>query len=284
MKNKQTHILLAVFIAITVLPILAGFIYAALSAFGLAGYLGNGFTWMYWQQAFDMQVLPAIGFYSLAITCVVLFLATIIGMFVVLYFKEKTQSGVLSYLLYLPMAIPLIAAASLTLHFLGNAGLLARFAYLLNLIESPGDFPDMVQDRWSIGIVITHTIIAAAYFSILFSAIFKQNAIQAYMDAAHTLGAGKKQVIRKIVLPLVLNKALPSIILYGVFIFGSYEVPMLLGQQEPQMISVSIAQKFTRYNLADVPVAYALASMYTIVVVAVLFILFKKGKLIHEVE
>jgi putative spermidine/putrescine transport system permease protein len=59
---------------------------------------------------------------------------------------------------------------------------------------------------------------------------------------------------------------------------------MLLGQQEPQMISVSIAQKFTRYNLADVPVAYALASMYTIVVVAVLFILYKKGKLIHEVE
>ena len=51
-----------------------------------------------------------------------------------------------------------------------------------------------------------------------------------------------------------------------VFLFGAYEVPLLLGMQSPRMISVLIAHKFRKFDLADIPQAYVLTVLYALVV------------------
>jgi putative spermidine/putrescine transport system permease protein len=66
--------------------------------------------------------------------------------------------------------------------------------------------------------------------------------------------------------PVLLRRALPNLGLSGIFLFGAYEAPLLLGRQSPRMISVLIAQKFRKFNLADVPQAYALTLLYAGVV------------------
>jgi len=58
--------------------------------------------------------------------------------------------------------------------------------------------------------------------------------------------------------------------LYGLFLVGAYEVPLLLGRQSPRMLSVLIAQKFRRFDLLELPQAYVLTCLYAIIVVFIL--------------
>jgi putative spermidine/putrescine transport system permease protein len=85
-------------------------------------------------------------------------------------------------------------------------------------------------------------------------------------ELATSLGATRRQILFRVAIPVLLNRALPQIGLMFVFLFGAYEVPLLLGMQSPRMISVLIAHKFSKFDLADIPHAYALTVLYALVV------------------
>ena len=60
---------------------------------------------------------------------------------------------------------------------------------------------------------------------------------------------------------------------------GAYEIPLLLGQSSPQMISVLILEKLQRFNLGDIPVAYSMAVWYAaicIITISYLLMRFRK--------
>lgn len=275
----KQNISLPFFILITMLPLLAGLVYALLNSLGLAGILSEGFTLNYWKEIFSSGEFLQTFFYSIFLTAVVVLLSVFIALVLQKNFKNKISTGATSFLFYIPLAIPFIVAAFLTYHFIGASGLFARIAFSLHLISDQNEFPGFVNDANSIGIILTHCIIATAFLTILFATIYKNEKLEELSSAANTLGADEKQVRSKIIIPVLLKKAMPSIILYAVFTFGSYEIPLLLGRQDPQMISVTIARKFQRYNLQDVPVAYAMASIYTLLIIVVLFVLYKRKKL-----
>lgn len=72
----------------------------------------------------------------------------------------------------------------------------------------------------------------------------------------------------------MIKKSIVSIVLFVVFVMSSYEVPLLLGRQNPQMISVLIIQKVQRFNLLDIPQGYAMSIVYVILIIALLLILY----------
>jgi len=61
-------------------------------------------------------------------------------------------------------------------------------------------------------------------------------------------------------------------------VMGSYEVPLLLGRQSPQMISVATLQKIQRYNLYDIPKGFAMSILYVLIIVLVLVLLYWRNR------
>ncbi|MFX7752023.1 ABC transporter permease subunit, partial [Acinetobacter baumannii] len=86
-----------------------------------------------------------------------------------------------------------------------------------------------------------------------------------------SLGANKRQITFRVAIPLLIQKSLPNILLYFIFIFGAYEIPVLLGRSHPESVSVLAVRKLQKFNMLDIPQGYVIAVVYTIFVV--LFIL-----------
>ena len=97
---------------------------------------------------------------------------------------------------------------------------------------------------------------------------------------ARTLGSAEKQIAKRLSIPILIQKNFPTLILYYIFILGSYEIPLLLGRESPQMVSVLISRKVIRpYDLMDKPEAFFIALLYTLIVLSLTVIILRKRKL-----
>ena len=275
MKSKRINIGLWLYILLTVLPLGAGLIYALLYASGLTGILNTGATSANWQQVFSRELFLSL-LYSGGIALVVMLITVFLAIVTTVHHHTKINKGWVSYLAYLPLAVPAIVAGFFTLQLLGNAGLLARFAAGLGLISTPADFPDMVNDTWAIGIIVSHIMLAFPFFLLLYVNLYKNELLSELEQLSATLGANPKDIFRKVQLPVLLKRSMPTVVLYYLFVFGSYEIPLILGQQSPQMVSVLVIRKLSRFNLADAPQAYGIAAVYTVLVIVSVLVYFKR--------
>ena len=119
----------------------------------------------------------------------------------------------------------------------------------MGLIDRASQFPDLVNDPYAIGIVLAFVTMVLPFFVLLFAQVYKNENIAALGALARSLGAGKGQVLRKVSLPLLLRKTRTLVGLYFVFLLGAYEVPLLLGRESPQMLSVLIIRELRQYDL-----------------------------------
>jgi putative spermidine/putrescine transport system permease protein len=147
---------------------------------------------------------------------------------------------------------------------LSDAGLLARFAYHLGLLEATTDFPSLINDRWGIGIVTAHVFMASPFLTLYFASLYRSERVEELRELAGSLGLAPKQQFVKLVMPLLLRRGRATLGLYSMFVFSSYEIPLLLGSQEPAMYAVLTIRKLQRFNLADVPQAYVMSVCYAI--------------------
>lgn len=273
---------LALFIAITVLPITFGALYALLYSFGLAGIVGSGFTLSYWNQILSsLEILSSFS-YSAGLASASLLLAVGLALLMILTLKSSLQRGGLSYVIYLPLAIPAVVAAFFVFQLLSKTGVLARVAFASHWIDSIDQFPDLVNDTYGIGIIFAHVMLATPFFMILFGNLRESENLEALENLSMTLGANALQTARRVTIPILLKRAFPTMVLYFIFVLGSYEIPLLLGRQSPQMISVLVLRKLRRFDLLDIPEAYLIALLYLFVVGALIIILFRHKKLVYD--
>jgi putative spermidine/putrescine transport system permease protein len=175
----------------------------------------------------------------------------------------------------MPLAFPGIVAAFFFFQFLTKSGLVSRVLFQAGIISNLDQFPDLINDTFGIGMITTHVFLAFPFFVLLFVNIIKTERVVEYQQLASTFAATKWQSLMRVSVPIVLQKALPNIILYFIFIFGAFEVPLLLGRSNPETISVLAVRKLQRFNLLDIPQGYAIAVLYTAFVFMLLVFLFK---------
>ncbi len=82
--------------------------------------------------------------------------------------------------------------------------------------------------------------------------------------------------MQRVVVPLLLRRAAAPLLLYFIFVLGSYEVPLLLGTQSPQMVSVLTVRKLRGYDLAGYPEGYVVATLYAGLVLGLVPLLLRK--------
>jgi len=283
LKNKSSILGITFFVLIGVVPFIAAFIYALGYSFGLLGVLNNGFTTRFWQSVFESgEFLKSFG-YSAAIAIISLALSIGGALWVTLKFRRELDKKFLSFMMYLPLAIPGVVAGFFMIQLFSKGGFFARVAFQMGLIEKTSQFPDLVNDSLAFGIIVTFITMLIPFFTLLFLNVYKNERIEELSILAHALGANANQVTRRVFLPIVLKKTWVLIALYFIFLLGAYEVPLILGQESPQMLSVLIIRETRQFDLSKISEGYVVAVIYTIVVSITAILLFlPKQKNVYE--
>lgn len=284
MSSKSSYISIGFFILIGVLPFFAALLYALGYSLGLFGILNDGFTTTFWENIFRSgEFLKSFG-YSAIVAALAVILSVGGALWVVLSFKEKLNSSFLSFMLYLPLAIPGVVTGFFVLQLFAKAGFFSRIAYQLGFINRPAQFPDLVNDSLAIGIITAFISLVLPFFILLFINVYKNERLEELSVLAKSLGAKKSQVTRRVVLPILLKRTKTLIALYFIFLLGAYEVPLLLGQESPQMLSVLIIRETRQFDLTKISEGYAIAVVYSVIValVAILLFLPKRKKAVYE--
>lgn len=251
-------------------PIVFSLLYALLYSFGLAGLLDRGPTLEHWAEVLgSVEIRGALGL-SLGVAAVTVVLTTVLSLMLALGLGRSIDRGALSFALYLPLALPGAVAAFLALQLLSGGGLLARFLTALGWLERPSAMPPLVHDRWAVAIIATHVALAVPFFTLLFRALHASERVEELARLARSLGASRWQALRRVTLPVLLRRSTSNLVLFFVVVLGSFEIPLLLGRQTPEMLSVLTFRKFALYDLGQKPEAYVVALLYSAVVFALL--------------
>lgn len=270
LKNSEKHIALGLYLLLTALPLLAGIVYALLTSVGLTGALSQGFTLSHWQWALEStEVWKSITF-SMYIATMALAIAMCFAFFLVIYLRPQLEKGWLSRAIYMPLAIPAAVAAFFSFQMLSASGLLARFFYQLGWINSIHQFPELINDAWGIGIILTHALMAFPFLTLVLLNLYESKGILALSELASTLGARSVDIRVKVVFPILFKGIMPTLGLFFLFILGAYEIPLLLGRQDPQMITLLTLRKLQRFDLSVIPQAYVVALIYIALVLMVM--------------
>ena len=265
MKQK---IAIGFFLSFAILPIAAGLVYAMLYSIGLAGALGRGLTGEYWHKIFlDRSFWVSVSISAL-IAIFVTVAAAIAAFGVLVGLLPWLRRRNVRLLLHLPLAVPPVIAAFVSFQWLGSSGLIARLSYAAGWIADATSFPPLVNDPFNIGIIMTLFLGTFPFLLLLLLSQYESAHLDHYAALAATMGASQRQIQQKVIAPVLLSRAAPTLVMYTIFLFGAYEVPLLLGQQSETMISVYISQKFKNFSLAELPVAYCATVLYAVVVLS----------------
>lgn len=170
--------------------------------------------------------------------------------------------------LNLNLAFPhLVWAVALSL-LLAQSGLLARLAFALGLIDGPAQFPVLVRDRYGLGIILHYVSKEIPFLVLIVLAVLRTQG-QVYDLVAENLGAGRRQRLRYVTLPLVLPALTAGAALVFAFIFGAYEVPALLGVRYPRTLAVLALDLFVNPDLGRRAEGMAISLIMALVVLGV---------------
>ena len=241
-------------------PIVVGVGYLVAGALGVVGNaapgglgraLGDGAVW---RSAALSLWIAAIG----------TLLATAGALAVALLFAGTTMLDRLAQrVAVVPLPIPTVAAAVAVLLLLSQSGWLSRVAAHLRLISVPADFPALVYDPFAIG-VITTVVWKELPFLLLVAASLLSLRGGAVTEAAHTLGATRAQVLRRVTLPMLLRGMSPGIVAVFVFVLGSLELPLVLAPSSPLALPLLIQERRQALDAASHGEAYVIALLATV--------------------
>ncbi|PWN05326.1 ABC transporter permease subunit [Rhodohalobacter mucosus] len=270
---SKRKLMVALFAIAWLAPLGMAIGYSFLYSLGLAGVLQDGFTFSYWAGLFQGEFLQSILYSAwVAGASTILVLLTSLGM--LFLFRRQFSNRTIYNSLFLPLAIPPIVLAFSIYQLLSGSGLLSRAAYHMNLITEASRFPALVQDPWAIGIILAHLFLVFPFFLLISLKLYEHQKLEELGRVASTLGASTGTILFQVQLPILLRGLSPLIALYFIFFMGAYEIPLILGESSPQMISILILEKLQRFNLADIPVAHSMAVWYAILCIATIAWLF----------
>jgi len=262
MRRRVAPAILAAAPAATIVGVLllGGILVSALEALGLLHSIsGNQLTF----QHFGL-VLTAPGFAeSLLLTVLVSLISTALTVvFAVMSAfalrRMRRVQRLVTYLYQLPLTLPHLVIAAAGIMLLSQSGLIARLVTSFGIIGQPSEFPPLTNDRFGIGIIIVYVWKQVPFVG-LFALTMLQTVGKDYEAVARTLGARPRQAIRFVLLPLIGPGLIPASIIIFAFVFGAFEVPLLLGTRYPSMLSVLAYRLHTDVDLAMRPQSMALS-------------------------
>lgn len=224
-----------------------------------------------------IQLLQRPGFLaSLALTIFVsviaTFLAVALAVITALTLRKRfVGKKIVSFLYQFPLTIPHLVIAVGVLLLVSQSGLLARTAYQVGLIGDSSNFPILVFDDLGLGIIMVYVWKEVPFIGLIALAVL-QSIGGDFEEQARTLGANTWQTFRYVLLPLIIPGILPGSIIIFAYVFGSFEVPYLLGKSFPAMLSVLSYRLYIDVDLDARPLAMAMSIIIAVFVLILVLI------------
>lgn len=170
----------------------------------------------------------------------------------------RNSAGRLSAAVFqLPITIPhLVAAVGIAL-VVSQSGLGARVAAALGLIGEPAEFPALLYDRYSVGVILTYVWKEVPFIALVVLAALRGVAGE-LEEVARTLGANRWQRFWYVVFPTIAPGVVAASLIVFAFTFGAFEVPYLLGQTYPTILPVTAYNEYRSIDLSSRPAAMAI--------------------------
>ena len=193
-------------------------------------------------------------------------IATVLAVLAALALR-KSSGRVSAVVFQLPITIPhLVAAVGIAL-VVSQTGLGARGAAALGLIGQPSDFPALLYDKYSIGIILTYVWKETPFIALVVLASLRGVAAE-LEDVARTLGAGAWQRFWYVVFPVISPGIVAASLIVFAFTFGAFEVPFLLGRSYPTILPVTAYNEYRDIELSSRPIAMAINVLISLVTAA----------------
>ena len=170
----------------------------------------------------------------------------------------------------IPLILPHIAVAFIVLVFWSQSGILASLAYHLGLIQSMQEFPNVLYSGWGAGMILAYTLKGTPFAMLLILALLVRFDVRQIQTAA-MLGASKPRIFFSIVLPRLTPALHTSFIILFLYSFGAFDIPYLLSESRPGMLSLHVFTLYFKHDLVRRPEAMAILTL--MFCFAVLFII-----------
>lgn len=155
-----------------------------------------------------------------------------------------------------PLILPHIAVGFIVLVFWSKSGLFSSLAYHAGLLEKPAQFPSVLYGGYGLGMILAYVYKEIPFMVILGYAVLKRMDPQ-LVATARMLGAGEVYTFFRVVLPHMTRTMNMAFIILFLYAFGAFDIPFLLGESSPGMLSVEVFNLYFRRDLVNRPTAMA---------------------------
>ncbi len=237
-------------------------VYSICYSFGILGFLSEGPTLKHWISAIGNGEIASTTILSVGISLQVTLVSTAAAIGLVLLAPRGIESRTMMTMVSVLLGMPVAIHAFVVYQIFSGGGLVSRALHSVGLVGSPDEMPAMVNDGWSIGICIALTASSFPIVYLYFSQLWATLRLDKHCRLAECIGATRWQGKLRVALPMLLRKGRPMIAMSFLSNLGSFEIPLLLGRQSPQMFSVLTYRRSGLYDLARRPEAFAIATVY----------------------
>ena len=239
-----------------------GLVVTLLQSFGLLmfSYTYDDLFFAYRELFADSWFLRSAAF-SLYVATVSSSLAIVIGTalaYAVWKMPERYRNFAIVY--KIPLVLPHIAVGFLAIIFLAKTGILASMAFRLGLIDSFEGFPDLLYTSAGIDLISAYIYKETPFVMVMVYAMLVRFD-RRQIDTARMFGAGRVRIFSTLILPFILPAINTTFVILFIFTFGGFDLPYVLGDSYPGMLSIRIYEYFFHKDLALRPVAMAMLSL-----------------------
>ncbi|HCY87792.1 MAG TPA: ABC transporter permease [Desulfobacteraceae bacterium] len=208
----------------------------------------------------DASFFASFGF-SLWVATASAFLAVAAGAFLAYrVWRLPGRLAPLSLVYKIPLILPHIAVAFLVLIFWSRSGVIASVAHSLGLIREMHEFPNILYSGWGLGMILAYTLKGAPFAMLLALALLARFDIRQIQTAA-MLGASGIRIFFTIVLPRLAPALHTGFIILFLYSFGAFDIPYILSESRPGMLSIHVYNIYFKHDLARRPEAMAILTL-----------------------
>ena len=259
-----------IYILCSLLPLLipflaiigGGLLITALQSVGLLmfSYTYDDMLFAYKELFADTWFLQS-ALYSLYVAFVSTVISLVIGtFFAYLIWKLPGKYHSRTVIYKIPLILPHIAVGFIAVILLSRTGILASLAYQLGFIDSFETFPNLLYTRAGIDLIVAYIYKETPFVMVMVYAILSRFD-RRLIETAGMLGASSLRCFFSLILPFIMPVINTTFIILFIFSFGGFDLPFVLGDSYPGMITIRIYEYFFQKDIALRPIAMAMLTM-----------------------
>ena len=158
------------------------------------------------------------------------------------------------------LILPHVAVAFLVLLMLSRTGLVSSVLFQTGIITSPEEFPNILHTGSGLGMILAFLLKGVPFALLLIGAVLFGFDIR-LVQTARMLGAGPLRTFWSVTLPRLLPAMHSAFIILFLYAFGSFDIPFVLGESHPGMLSIRVFDIFFQRDLSQRPEAMAILTL-----------------------